>query len=68
MSRRTGLVKKFGFLAMTLGFLAASRDASAIEQKGFIAGLGFGGGRIGCLNCGSLSGGAGVFHVGWMLT
>jgi len=53
---------------MAMAFLATTRDASAVERKGFIAGIGIGGGKITCSDCESKSGTAVALHLGGMLT
>jgi hypothetical protein len=67
MSDTKNLIRQAGLLAATLALMATARDASAIERKGFIAGLGIGGGKITCDGCESLSGPAVGLHLGGMI-
>ena len=68
MTDRKNVTRKLGFATMALAFLGMTRDASAIERKGFIFGLGVGGGKITCEDCESMSGPAVEIHLGGMLT
>jgi hypothetical protein len=68
MTDRKNVTWKLGIVTMALSFLGMTRDASAIERKGFIFGLGVGGGKITCDGCESLSGPAVEIHLGGMLT
>ncbi len=68
MTDRKNVTWKLGIVTMALSFLGMTRDASAIERKGFIFGLGVGGGKITCDGCESLSGLAVEIHLGGMLT
>ncbi len=43
MKDTKNLIRQAGLLAATMALMATARDASAIERKGFIAGLGIGG-------------------------
>ena len=67
MTNANGRIRLGGLLAMALAFLATARDAGAIERKGFIFGLGLGGGQITCDGCKSLNGGAAGLHLGGMV-
>jgi hypothetical protein len=61
------LIRRAGVLATALALMATARDAGAIERKGFIIGLGIGGGQITCDGCESLSGPAFALHLGGMI-
>lgn len=62
------VTRKLGLATLALALMAVTRDASAIERKGFIIGLGGGGGTMTCDGCAGTSGIAVQFHVGGMLT
>ncbi|MBX7187127.1 MAG: outer membrane beta-barrel protein [Vicinamibacteria bacterium] len=68
MGNHKGITRNVGLATLALAFMTMSRDASAIERKGFIIGVGVGGGSMGCDGCKSTSGVAAAFHVGGMLT
>jgi Outer membrane protein beta-barrel domain len=68
MTNRKGVTRKLGLAVLALAFMAITRDASAIERKGLVVGLGGGGGTMTCDGCNSTSGFAGQFHLGGMLT
>jgi Outer membrane protein beta-barrel domain len=61
------LIRHAGITALALVLTSAPSDANAIERKGFIAGLGVGGGKITCDGCESLSGPAVEVHIGGMI-
>jgi hypothetical protein len=68
MPDRKNVTQKLGFATIALALLGMTRDASAIERKGFIGGIAIGGGKITCSDCDSLNGPAIALHLGGMLT
>lgn len=68
MRNHKGITRNLGLVTLALAFMAMTREASAIERKGFIFGIGAGGGSMGCDGCESTSGLAVELHVGGMLT
>lgn len=68
MTNRKDVTRKLGLAAIALAFTVLARDASAIERKGLVVGLGAGGGTMTCDGCNGTSGIAAQFHIGGMLT
>ena len=68
MGNHKDVTRTLGLATLALAFMAVTRDASAIERKGFIIGLGGGGGTMTCDGCAGTSGLAVQFHMGAMLT
>ena len=55
-------------VTLALALLGLTRDASAIERKGFIMGIGVGKGKMTCRNCESHVGPFASIHIGGMIT
>ena len=68
MTNRKDVTRKLGLAAIALAFTVLARDASAIERKGLVVGLGAGGGTMTCDGCNGTSGIAAQFHIGGMRT
>lgn len=66
MSNPKSLFRRVSLMALALVAVAEPREASAVDRKGFIAGLGVGGGKISCEGC-DMSGPAVGLHLGGML-
>lgn len=67
MKNVTNVIRRAGLTVMALALTLTARDAAAIERKGFIIGLGVGGGQMTCDGCESLSGPAFALHLGGMI-
>ena len=55
-------------VTLAVAFLGLTRDASAIERKGFIIGFGVGRGKMTCKDCASRTGPFASIHIGGMIT
>ncbi len=63
----TNVVRRAGLVAIVMALMFTARDVGAVERKGFIFGLGLGGGKMACDGCESLSRLAVGLHLGGMI-